>query len=299
VIALRHTDGRAKRVEGLTVISVGNLAVGGTGKTPVVAWIAATLRDASAAPAILVGGHGRDEALLHSRRLPDVPVITNRDRTEGAREALARGAGVAILDDGFQHRTLRRDLDVVLLAAEDSFPGSVLPRGPYRERPGALRRADVVLVTRRGVSVEESRRLAEGVEARHTGLVVGGLHLAASGWTDLDGNSTAPPEGDVLAACAIARPAAFQTVVARGVTGSVELVAFADHHEYTPADIGRIAKRASGRSIVITEKDAVKFRALAGTSSEALVLAEEVRWDWGEEAFVARLRAATALGTDT
>jgi len=284
-------------VDGLTVISIGNLAVGGTGKTPVVAWAAAALCDVGVAPAILVGDYGQDEALLHSRRLPGVPVIVQRDRVEGARQARKGGADVALLDDGFQHRRLERDLDVVLLAAEDTFPGPVLPRGPYRERPGALGRADVVLVTRRSASIEESRRLSTLVEASHPGMVVGGVHLAAAGWTDLDDNPVAPPAGDVVAACAIARPNAFQAVLARGVTGSVELVAFADHHEYTPADIGRLAARASGRPIVITEKDAVKLRAHGGTPGDVYVLAEEVLWDWGQEAFVSRLRQVADLGS--
>ena len=290
VAGVRLAVASSQRVEGLTVISVGNLAVGGTGKTPVVAWIAGQLRDSGVAAAILVGGQGRDEALLHSKRLPGTRVIVDRDRVAGALQALAAGASGVVLDDGFQHRSLRRDMDIVLLAAEDAFPGQLLPRGPYRERPGALARADVILVTRRSAFIEEGQRLVERVEKGGWGEVAGALELAAAGWTHLDGRRADPPQGDALAVCAIARAAEFRSTVARTLRGSVELVAFADHHEYTPADIVRLEKRASDRAIVVTEKDAVKLSAYAGTLGDTYVLTEAVRWDWGEEAFVARLQ---------
>lgn len=285
------------RVDGLTVISVGNLAVGGTGKTPLVGWIAQALRGVGCAPAILVGAHGRDEALLHRQRARGVPVVELRDRIAGARQALVDGATVAVLDDGFQHRRLSRDLDVVLLAAEDTFPGKLLPRGPYREQPSALARADLVVVTRRTEPLATSRLLQERVQAFHPQGVVAGVELAGVGWTDLNGAPAEGPEGDVIAACAVGRADGFRSAVARRVSGSAELVAFADHHEYTPADVRRLRSRASERPIVITEKDAVKLRAYAGEMGETYVLAEEVRWDWGEGAFLARLRTAVTRGS--
>jgi len=122
------------------------------------------------------------------------------------------------------------------------------------------------------------------------------LEFVADAWVHLDGRPAERPDGDVLAACAVARPAAFRSAVARTVRGSVELVAFADHHEYTPADIVRLRKRAEGRPIVITEKDAVKLSACVGAFDDALVLTEAVRWDWGEEAFLSRLRQLVASG---
>lgn len=294
--ARRHEANGPLRVERLAVVSVGNLAVGGTGKTPLAGWIAERLRDAGAAPAIVVGSKGRDEALLHRRRLGDVPVIEQRDRVAAALEARSEGATVAVLDDGFQHRRLHRDIDVVLLAAEDGFPGRLLPRGPYRERPSALARADLVIVTRRTETLATSRRLQEQVQRLHPLGAVAGVELGAAAWTDLDGSGTGGPSGDVVAACAIARPEAFRSGVAGRVTGSVELVAFADHHEYTPADIGRLRTLASGRPIVTTEKDAVKLRGYAGEMGESYVLAEEVRWDWGEEAVLSRLLETMARG---
>lgn len=287
---------RAVRVEGLTVVSVGNLAVGGTGKTPLAAWIAERMQALGARPAVLVGGHARDEALLLARRLPDARVVENRDRVTAAREARAAGASVAILDDGFQHRHLVRDLDVVLLAAEDRFPGHVLPSGPYREGPGALARADAVLVTRRTPSADRARSLAERIERHAPGRVVGAVELVPSEWKRLDGKVGGPPDGDVVAVCAIARPEAFRSAVALRVAGSVELVAFSDHHGYTPADVARLVQGAGRRPLVTTEKDAVKLRDHADALGETYVLTERVTWDWGEADFLATLERLAALG---
>src|SRR5690606_37512688 len=134
----------------IPVISVGNLGVGGAGKTPFAAWVAGRLHEYGRRPAIVLRGYGADEILVHRELNPDVPVHAARARIEGVREAAARGSDVVILDDGFQHRAIQRDLDVVLLTA-DGWTGEVrlLPRGPWREDLGALRRADLVVVTRK------------------------------------------------------------------------------------------------------------------------------------------------------
>lgn len=179
----RYDRTEGVRVEGLDVVSVGNLAVGGTGKTPVSAWIVEVLDAFGAAPALLLRGYGQDEVRLHRHWSPDVPVMTGPDRVAAARRAREAGADSAVLDDGFQHRRLARSLDVVLLAAGDPVPGAVLPRGPYREPFGALRRADVVVVTRRTESEGTARRVAEGLRAEgHVleGATTAGVHLAAT-----------------------------------------------------------------------------------------------------------------------
>jgi len=286
----------AVRVDGAAVVSVGNLAVGGTGKTPFTAWIAASLRDLGLHPAVLVGGHAADEAALLGWRLPGTPVIADRDRVRAGRRAVSGGSDVLVLDDGFQHRRMRRDLDVVLLAAEDPFPGRVLPTGPYREGVEALARADVVVVTRRMAAREASHRLAEAVEERLPGRVAGGVALGGRGWTDLDGVAVPSPGGDVLAVCGVARPEGFRAAVEATVTGAVELVAFPDHHAYTARELARLATRAAGRCVVVTEKDAVKLRAHPGTMGRVHVFSEAVAWDWGEEVFLERLRGVVERG---
>lgn len=272
----------AERVRGLGVISVGNLAVGGTGKTPIAGWIVAKLHESSVPTCVLVGGRSNDEAELHRWWRPEVPVLAGSDRIANALEARSEGARVAVLDDGFQHRQLGRDVDVVLLAAEDPFPGRLLPRGPYREAPGALARADGVVITRRVATREQAREVADAVERYAPHAVRAAVHIDACGWRRLSGQPGRPEGSDALAVCAVGRPRSFQTSVARLLGGDVELMDFADHHPYRRSDLVRIRARAEGRPVVVTEKDAVKLRPLSGELQDAYVLSDTLRWEWGE-----------------
>ncbi len=293
----RHdrAGGEGETIPGLTVVSVGNLAMGGTGKTPVASWIARWYLEAGNRPALIVSGYGRDEKLLHERWTPQVPVFVGRGRIDAARRAKAAGTDVAIVDDGFQHRRLARDLDIVLLAAEDAFAGLAPPRGPYREGPGALRRADAVLITRRTASTDEARDLAARVEAAHPGVVKGGVCLTGGRWVDLDGGTHSGALGDVLAVAAVGRPESFIHAVRHLVVGSAELVAFADHHEYTRRDLERLRGRAGERPIVVTEKDAVKLLAHRDLLGEAYVLKQGLEWEWGEVEVTELLASATSV----
>lgn len=283
-----HRNAHADRqggisVSGLAVVSVGNLAVGGTGKTPLASWVARTLSSAGHRPALLLSGYGADEVRLHERWTPTVPVLAGRDRVALARTAVERGADVAVLDDGFQHRRLDRDVDLVVLAAEDRFPGRLLPAGPYREPATALARATAVVVSRRTATLDETRSLAERVERSWPHLVTAGLDLSGGRWSTLEGEPAAQPEGDVLAVAAIGRPHLFRDTVAALVDGDVELLAFADHHDYRDAELTRIANRAAGRVVVVTEKDAVKWAILDTAALTVRVLAQDAKWAWGED----------------
>jgi len=281
------------------VISVGNLAVGGTGKTPVSAWVAGTLHAAGARTCVLVGAAGADEAELHRTWNRDVPVLTGRDRVANAASAQADGAEVAVLDDGFQHRALARDLDLVLMSADDPDPGRLLPRGPYREPRAALARADAVVVTRRSAGPGRARELAATLGSELERPVAASLHLAPGAWRWLDGTPTATPVGDVLAVGGVARPMAFRQALDGIVGGAVELVSFADHHRYTAAEVERVLGRAEGRPLVVTEKDAMKFARLLGhegAGRRVLVLADRLTWDWGEDGLRTRVLAAVRAG---
>ena len=134
----------------IAVVSVGNLTVGGTGKTPVSAWIAARLLALGRKLAIVLRGYGDDEPIVHSRLNPGVEVIVEKKRSAGIARAMASGADVAVLDDAFQHRAAARDLDIVLVSA-DSWTGRqhLLPAGPYRESPDGIRRASLIVITRK------------------------------------------------------------------------------------------------------------------------------------------------------
>jgi tetraacyldisaccharide 4'-kinase len=203
-----------------------------------------------------------------------------------------------VLDDGFQHRALGRSLDVVLLAVDDVFPGRVLPRGPYREPPSALARADAVLVTRRAGDVDDARRVAALVEERYPGLVKGAVHLAGGGFASWDGEPVPPPSSNVLAVAGVARPEAFRASVRGVVSGAVELLAFGDHHDYSRTDATRIRRQAGSRALVTTEKDAVKLIAHRDILGPALILRQRLIWDWGEDSML-RLVEAAVLGAGT
>ncbi len=284
------------RVGGLRVISVGNLAVGGTGKTPLAGWVARTVRASGSRACVLVGGGGADEAPLHRVWNPDVPVWSGRDRVALATRARAEGMDLAVLDDGFQHHALARDLDVVVLSADDPDPGKVLPRGPFRESIRALERADLVIVTRRVADLARARSLADGVDRRFPGLVLGAVHLVPGAWRGIGGAPAAPRTEDVLAVCGIGRPDAFAKAVARRVTGTVELYSFPDHHAFTAEDVARIRARAAGRCIVVTEKDAVKLEAILDVdgAESVHVLSDQLVWDWGEDGVRARVETVVA-----
>ncbi len=293
----RFDRGEPERVPGARVISVGNLAVGGTGKTPFASWAARTLASDGRRPAIVLSGYGADEVALHRSWAPDLDVVADRDRVAAARRVADAGADAVVVDDAFQHRRLGRDVDLVLLSVEDRFPGRLLPCGPYREPASALARADAVVLTRRSASVEQARALARRVDSVPgvaAGAVLGCVRLSADALVPLvDAAPDVVPgrpaevgggprlEG-ALAVTAIARPRAFLTDVARRAEGAVELKAFRDHHDFTEADARAARLRAGRRPIVVTEKDAVKLRPFAAVLGEAYVLRQRLAWDWGE-----------------
>src|SRR5579862_8723326 len=155
-VALRGTLVRSHD-PALPSISVGNLTVGGTGKTPIAAWIVAELTSMGARPAVVLRGYaGGDEIDVHRRLNPDIPVIGNPDRVAGVAQAKEQGADIVVLDDAFQHRRIARLSDIVLISA-DAWNGEVrlLPAGPWREPLSALGRASAIVITRK--AVDESR----------------------------------------------------------------------------------------------------------------------------------------------
>ena len=257
------------------VISVGNLTLGGTGKTPLVAWLVRRIAAAGLTPAIVSRGYGAraggqsDEAAELAVLLPGVPHVANRDRVAGARAAAAGGAQVVVLDDGFQHRRLARDLDIVAVDATDPFGcGHLFPRGLLREPLRGLARAQAVVLTRAGL-VDAPRRqeiraalnTARGApptvwaEAAHRPLQL----RTASGDT-LALNSL---RGARIAAFAgIGNPAAFRATLSELGADVVGFRALADHHAYSPADIAALGAWAGGLRAdmaITTLKDLVKI----------------------------------------
>jgi tetraacyldisaccharide 4'-kinase len=304
---------RASARGAIPVVSIGNLSVGGTGKTPVSAWVAGTLRAMGERPAIVSRGYGRDELALHAAWNPGIPVHREPDRLAGIARAAALGATVALLDDGFQHRRAERDLDIVLLAVEQPLPPRLLPRGPYRESLSSLRRADLLVLTRKNASSEDARRLEEAMRQRHPELDIVRVHLRPSRWEKLGGGAVdAPGAGAVdgregiLAVSSIASPDTFHALVRDAIgreaiarempgqvsPGTLEACAFPDHHEYTRVDAERIARTARGRTVVTTEKDAVKLVEFSDLLPDVRVLGLDVVVESGETRLRGALRAA-------
>ena len=264
------------RSAAVPVVSVGNLAVGGSGKTPVAAWLAAWFLRRGVMPGVVTNGYGVDEVLLHRRWNPGAPVAADRNRARAAEEVVERGAKVVILDDGFQHRALARELELVLVAAEHPVPVRLLPRGPYREPENSLARADGVIVTRRSASFRAARRRADALEAAHGPCSVL-VRLKRSQWSDLAGAPTAAPERSVLVVSGIAGPRALHELLEREFPGmEMESMTFRDHHRYSEADMAAIARRARGRPVVTTAKDAVKLARLGEHGLDVRVLNLEV-----------------------
>jgi tetraacyldisaccharide 4'-kinase len=274
------------------VISVGNVAVGGTGKTPLAHWIAVHLQELGRRPAVLHGGYADDEPELHRRWSPDIPVIVDRDRVAGAEKAIAVGADIAVLDDGFQHRRLHRDLDIVLVSAERwSNSPHLLPRGPWREPLRALRRADIVLVTRKAASPALSAGVASEVQYA-CGRRPLRAHLRPSGWRDRSGPA-GPPVGPALLVSGLAEPELFEQSALEAGTDIAESLRYPDHHSYTAADARRITAAARGGTVVTTEKDWTKLQPLlAGVPVRLLV--QEVIIEDGEDILMNALRQVAA-----
>lgn len=242
------------------VISVGNLTVGGTGKTPVARWLVETLLERDRRPALVSRGYGEDELQLHRRWNPSVPVVADRDRVRAARAAARQGSDVCVVDDGFQHRRLHRDLDIVLISPRDPFPPRLLPRGPYRETLRALGRADLVLVPCRTADEERTaRRLADELSRVGRFPRVFPFTFSSGGWQDVAGDPAPPPEAETVVLTSVARPEGVVALAREAGVEVEEAIGYPDHHVYSEADVEKVMARARGRAIVTTEKDAVKL----------------------------------------
>ncbi len=260
------------------VLSVGNLTVGGTGKTPMVLWLCEHLIATGRRVAVLARGYGasdgrpNDELALVSRRCPDAVCIANPDRCAGARMAMEEHKpDVILLDDGFQHRRIGRDLDIVLLDATCPFGyGHMLPRGLLREPPRALRRAGLVVLTQTDrVRPDAREALVRRVREMAGDIEVVACRHRADGFVELDGRpADAPPRDGSRVACvsSIARPESFEHTVRGLGHDPIASRSWPDHHAYIRQDIAEIqtwAERLSVDAILTTEKDAVKLAPIA------------------------------------
>lgn len=259
---------------GIPVVSIGNLTVGGTGKTPMVEWVARWFRRRGKRVAILSRGYGgteglNDEGRVLEENLPDVPHLQDADRVRSAAIAVQElEAEVLVLDDAFQHRRIARDLDIVLIDALDPFgEGRLLPRGLLREPVSSLSRAGIVVLSRADMVHSRERAAIRQTAERRAGPLrwVEGRH-APLDLIDGEGVSTplSPPQHKKVAAfCGIGNPEGFRRTLLPLCGTLLDLRVFPDHHAYTAADVGSLADWARGLGadlVLTTQKDLVKLR---------------------------------------
>jgi tetraacyldisaccharide 4'-kinase len=285
-------------------IGVGNLTVGGTGKTPLAAWIAGELKRRGRRAGVVLRGYGGDEVAEHRAANPDAVVEAGADRRAASARAIVRGAQVLVFDDCLQHRALATDVMLALVSADTwLLPRWPLPAGPWREGLGALARADAVVVTRKVASRESAAELAgrlapltRGLSGIVASLAPGELRAAAGRPVPLGTLSGR----DVLVVAGVGEPELVAEQV-KSCGAQVQLLDLGDHHAYSAAEAAGIAASVpKGGVAVTTAKDAVKLGPLwpAG-EAELLVASLRVEIEEGAEVLSALLdRVATAARTN-
>ena len=319
---------------GCYVISLGNITVGGTGKTPTAQRLARDIRDMGYRVVILNRGYrakwkgdvgivsdgktlqmdaaqAGDEAFMLAKHLPNVPVLIGPERAVTGQYAIDHfGAEVAILDDGYQHWQLERDMDIVLIDAVNVFGNNyMLPRGTLREPISHMERADVCLLTKVDQAAPGSNRYIRDTIEKYNdhALIVESIHqprcfIELADWYEdmaAPGIDISEMKGRrVMAVSAIGNPASFEQTLSDIGAVIIESLRFPDHHDYTPeemADVVDQALRQGAEAIVITEKDAVKVpdvpREIMKAESPVpiYVVSVEVTFQSGDKEFKAML----------
>jgi len=294
------------------VISVGNLTLGGTGKTPTVVQVAQLLKVNNRRPVVVSRGYGRkdekeiiivsdersvlvdvktggDEPVMIGSKLPGIPVVVGRDRYQAALLALQRfNPDVVVLDDGFQHIPLQRDIDIVLVDAGNPFGnGKLFPAGILREPMNALERADAVLITNSDIGTDVGK-LKETIRL-HTPARIFTARPVPVGLIDLRGADIKPLANirgtRVLALSGIARPDSF-TAMLKSIGADIAAVCtYPDHFDYQKSDLEAVFRKAADEkisTIITTEKDAIRIKQLNIDGVWALSIEQSVaeHEDW-------------------
>ncbi len=295
---------RTERVDAV-VVCVGNITTGGTGKTPAVIDLTGKLNDRGIATAVISRGYGfrvqgdylvvsdsrgmrcekgngPDEAIMTAKKLPGVPVVVAPRRARAARAARELfGARVIVMDDGYQHFGIFRDINVLVINAENPVGnGMILPAGPLREPLPGAGRADVVWLMGEGEVPPFVRRYGPGAPVVRARSVFRGLVMRGGGALSPDRLSGRR----VVAFCGIARPDRFFEGVGRLGAVVVDRAAFPDHYRYTQKDIdllNRRAETAKAEMFITTEKDLARLSGDAGFTSPvaAVVMGIEASGD--------------------
>lgn len=274
---------------GCRVITVGNLTVGGTGKTPTVCLIASRLKTLGIRPVVLCRGYrgqktdsalvvsdgknivtdaisAGDEAVMLAQKLPGIPIIAAKDRGRAAQTAIDRfDAQVIVLDDGFQYLRLKRDVNIVLINSQNPFGnGCLLPRGILREPLAALKRADIILLTKTGPHGRDTENLEKTISRQNPGVPVFRSFIRPVKITRVSDRKALPfnllLNKKIACFCSIGDPGSFLKSLEETGISPMEKHIFPDHHRYGPADytqLQNISKTAD--YLMTTEKDIAKF----------------------------------------
>jgi tetraacyldisaccharide 4'-kinase len=262
------------------VISVGNLTLGGTGKTPFTIFIADHLVSAGRKPAILMRGYGGDEDRMIRDELPDVPVYASQNRVKSARRASRKGCDSVILDDGFQHRRIARDLNILLIDGVSVFGnGYLFPRGVLREKVKSVSRADMFVITKVDRIDEERRagilRLLSDIAPGKP--VIMSRHRPTS-LSDVTGAAFSPDSISARNVCllsGIADPDYLDFLVS-GLGADIKVrFDYGDHNSYNQKQINTVVRECARRrvkTVITTKKDYVKIRDLDISAIEDKIL---------------------------
>jgi len=293
------------------VISIGNITLGGSGKTPLVALIVEHVKGLGLKPAILTRGYmadksssegASDEVALLSESIPDVPIVVGKNRYKSGKQALAKGnIDVFILDDGFQHWGLKRDIDIVLVDSTQPFGnGKIIPRGILREPLSSLSRADMFVITRADLGKDNVAKIHAKLSELKYGIpVVEAIHRPVMMHNIVKTGESASVvilrEKNVCSFCSIGNPDAFKQTLVRLGANVIENFDFLDHYCYTEKDILKVIDYCKLRNIdtiVTTQKDAVKIQRLIDSLSCAIdIYSLEVTMELlsGKEKFLDRV----------
>ncbi len=287
----------------ICIISVGNLTLGGTGKTPFVMMLAGILKDELARQvSILIRGYGWDEQAMLKEKVSDIPVIVGEDRVKSARRAIrVDTSDTAILDDGFQYWELARDLDIVLVDSRNPFGnGHLFPRGILRETKTALERADIVVFTKVNKSKFDINVLKEEMKTINDRILfLETVHRPRYLYdfkTKTRDSLSSVNGRRIILVSSIGDPDYFEETMKDMGSTIIEHIKFSDHHNYRQKEMEYIASRCGESNaglLVTTEKDAVKLRRLRLSTGECSlkVLAVEMEITDGREELIVRLHS--------